>query len=134
MTPCLTMVEPMNWLKISHGSQWRVTLRYAENIRNSVNIFNQGFAELSFKKTPELLDGFRKVIAKQGIDLRGLSEEAAETAMRAGEYDDLANQLADPDRRRDKCNRCSSAWRISWIYSGCEQKHRSSNYWCIWKQ
>ena len=67
----------------------------AENIRNSVNIFNQGFAELSFKKTPELLDGFRKVIAKQGIDLRGLSEEAAETAMRAGQYDDLANQLAD---------------------------------------
>lgn len=67
----------------------------AENIRNSVNIFNQGFAELSFKKTPELLDGFRQVIAKQGIDLKGLSEEAASTAMRAGEYDNLANQLAD---------------------------------------
>ena len=50
----------------------------AENIRNSVNIFNQGFAELSFKKTPELLDGFRQVIAKQNIELRGLSDEAVE--------------------------------------------------------
>lgn len=67
----------------------------AENIRNSVNIFNQGFAELSFKKTPELLDGFRQVIAKQNIDLQGLSDEAVEAAIRAGEYDDLANKLAD---------------------------------------
>ena len=67
----------------------------AENIRNSVNIFNQGFAELSFKKTPELLDGFRQVIAKQNTDLGGLSGEAVEAAMRAGEYDALANQLAD---------------------------------------
>ena len=35
------------------------------------------------------------MIAKQNTDLGGLSGEAVEAAMRAGEYDALANQLAD---------------------------------------
>lgn len=68
----------------------------SENIRNSVNIFNQGYAELSFKKSPELIEGFRGIAARHAYQTtEGITEEAVSAAMRAGEFDDVANQMAD---------------------------------------